>query len=352
MNVTSEIASPKTLIIAEAGVNHDGDLEKARELVAAAASAGADYVKFQTFSARRLVGPDAAKAEYQKHGTGDSETQLEMLQKLELSEQDHQVLIDTCASEGIRFLSTPFDLEAVQLLDRLGIDRYKIPSGEITNIPFLRKIGSLGKPIILSTGMANLGEVETALTVLEEGGTIRDHITVLHCTTEYPTAPMYVNLRAMRTLGAALGVAIGYSDHTLGLEVSIAAVALGARVIEKHLTLDRSAPGPDHHASLEPVEFGQLVRCIRNVEQALGDGIKRPTPGEIANRRVARKSIVAASDVEAGQVLTEANLTTRRPEAGVSAAAWDQIVGKVASRSYRSGEPIQFETRRLVQDDR
>lgn len=332
----------RTLIIAEAGVNHNGDLGLARCLVDVAADAGADLVKFQTFSAQRLATASAAKAEYQARSTDQSESQYEMLQKLELSVEMHAALISHCRSRGIGFFSTAFDIESVDFLVGLGIDRFKIPSGEITNLPYLRHIAHYGKPVILSTGMSTLGEIEAALEALERAGTARASITILHCNTEYPTPMSDVNLRAMQSIAAAFGVAVGYSDHTRGIEVPIAAVALGASVIEKHFTLDRGLPGPDHKASLEPQELQAMVQAIRNIEVAMGDGIKRPSASELKNRAVARKSIVAACPIRAGERFTELNLTTKRPGNGLSPMFWDTVIGLHAARAYAIDETIDL----------
>jgi len=329
-----------TLIIAEAGVNHNGDLGMARELIAVAAAAGADLVKFQTFDAASLIAADAPKAAYQITATGDDESQFDMVRKLELSAADHDVLIAECARHGIGFFSTAFDTRSFDLLLALGLDRVKVPSGEITNLPFLRHVAAAGKPIILSTGMATLGEIEDALNVLEAGGTPREHVTILHCNTEYPTPMRDVNLRAMTSIGAAFGTAVGYSDHTSGIEVAIAAVALGASVIEKHFTLDRRLPGPDHAASLEPAELKAMVAAIRNIEVALGDGRKRPSPSEIGNRAIARKSLVAAVPIRAGEAFTAANVTAKRPGTGISPMRWDEVIGTVARRDFAADEPI------------
>ena len=300
----------KTLVIAEAGVNHNGDLGLAKQLVAAAAAAGADLVKFQSFVATRIIALHAPKAEYQKSRGDASESQLDMVRKLELSREDHDALIDECTRCGIGFFSTAFDSESLDMLMALKLDRVKIPSGEITNLPFLRHVARCGKPVILSTGMATLGEIEAAIEALEQAGTPRSRITVLHCNTEYPTPPEDVNLRAMQSLRDAFGVNVGYSDHTAGIEVSIAAVALGATVIEKHFTLDRSMPGPDHQASLEPLELKAMVEAIRIIERALGDGIKRPSSSEAKNRPIARKSLVAARAIRAGECFDKDNVTT------------------------------------------
>lgn len=325
----------KTLIIAEAGVNHNGDMDLARSLIDAAAQAGADLVKFQTFRADRLVTASAAKAEYQKRTTDMAESQYAMLRKLELNRAMHELLMAHCQKRQIGFFSTGFDIPSLDLLRELGLERFKIPSGEITNLPYLRHLGAFGKPLILSTGMATLGEVEAALAVLETAGTPRQHVTVLHCNTEYPTPMQDVNLRAMLSIRDAFGVAIGYSDHTAGIEIPIAAVALGATVIEKHLTLDRHLPGPDHKASLEPAEFAVMVQAIRHIEQALGDGIKRPSPSEIVNKPVARKSLVAARPIRAGERFTPENVTVKRPGTGICPMRWDEMMKQVAQRDYR-----------------
>jgi N,N'-diacetyllegionaminate synthase len=332
----------KTLIIAEAGVNHNGDLEMARRLVDVAAAAGADLVKFQTFKADRLVSPEAPKAAYQQGTSGGDETQHAMLRRLELSPEAHEMLIGHCNSRGIGFFSTAFDLESIDLLVSLGLDRFKIPSGEITNLPYLRRIGSFGKPILLSTGMASMADIEGALEVLESAGTGRDRITVLHCNTEYPTPMNDVNLRAMQTLRQAFDVAVGYSDHTAGIEIAVAAVALGASVIEKHFTLDRALPGPDHKASLEPDELKAMVTAIRNIEQALGDGRKRPSASERKNVAVARKSLVAARPIRAGETFDATNLTAKRPGNGLSPMRWDEVIGRRASRDFSQDELIEL----------
>lgn len=330
----------KTLIIAEAGVNHNGDMALARRLVDAASAAGADLVKFQTFKADELVTAGALKAEYQRGTTGAAETQHAMIRKLELTREMHHELLAHCKARGITFFSTAFDLPSIELLLELGLDRFKIPSGEITNLPYLRRVGACGKPIILSTGMATLGEIEAALEALERAGTARNRVTVLHCNTEYPTPFADVNLRAMCAMREALGVEVGYSDHTLGIEVSIAAVALGATVIEKHFTLDRSLPGPDHQASLEPAELAAMVASIRNIEAALGDGIKRPSLSESKNKPAARKSLVAARAIRAGEVFTAANVAVKRPGTGLSPMLWDEIMGRKAARDFQVDEPL------------
>ncbi len=332
----------KTLIIAEAGVNHNGDLALAIQLIDVAAKAGADVVKFQTFSADRLVTTHARKADYQAQATDAGESQHAMIRRLELTRDMHEALVAHCRARGIRFLSAGFDTESIDLLVQLGQDSFKIPSGEITNLPYLRRVGRCGKPVMLSTGMATLGEIEAALGALEEAGTPRGRITVLHCTTEYPAPMADVNLRAMLAIRDAFGVAVGYSDHTLGIEVAIAAVALGATVIEKHVTLDRNLPGPDHKASLEPDELRAMVMAIRNVEQAMGDGIKRPGLSETKNKPVARKSLVAACDIRAGESFSEANLAVKRPGTGVSPMRWDEVLGRKAVRDFAPDELIEL----------
>jgi N,N'-diacetyllegionaminate synthase len=330
-----------TLVIAEAGVNHNGDLAMARRLVEVAADAGADFVKFQTFSADRLVTAAARKAAYQSRNTGSDDSQHAMLRGLELTLDMHHMLIEHARTCGIRFLSTGFDIESVDLLLGLGIDLLKIPSGEITNLPYLRHVGAAGREVILSTGMATLDEVEAALNALEGAGTPRSRITVLHCTTEYPAPMADVNLRAMLAMRDAFGVRTGYSDHTLGIEIALGAVALGATVVEKHFTLDRNLPGPDHAASLEPDDLKAMVAGIRNIERALGDGVKRPSAAEIANRAAARKSLVAARDIRAGEVFTEANVAVKRPGTGMSPMRWDEIMGRPASRDFRTDELLE-----------
>lgn len=331
-----------TMIIAEAGVNHNGDRGMARALIDAAADAGADFVKFQTFSAGALVTKGAAKANYQLATTGDDESQLQMLKRLELRPEDHEELIDYCRLRGIRFFSTAFDSESLKLLHSLDLGLYKVPSGEITNLPYLREIGARRSQVLLSTGMATLGEIESALESLIGAGTERNRITVLHCNTEYPTPMKDVNLRAMLGIRAAFGVAVGYSDHTNGIEIPIAAVALGATVIEKHLTLDRTLPGPDHAASLEPHEFKAMVAAIRNIESALGDGVKRPSSSEAKNTAIARKSIVAARQIRSGELFSTDNLAVKRPGAGISPMRWDEVIGRTAARDFSADELIEL----------
>ena len=326
--------TPKTLIIAEAGVNHNGDMALAKQLIDVAADAGADLVKFQTFNADRQVTQAAAKANYQLQQTDQAETQHAMLRRLELSEAMHHDLIAHCATRGIGFFSTGFDIPSLDLLRGLGQTLFKVPSGEITNLPYLRHVGQWGGPLILSTGMATLGDVEGALDALVRSGAALSAITVLHCTTEYPTPMVDVNLRAMLGIQAALGVAVGYSDHTPGIEVATAAVALGATVIEKHFTLSRSLPGPDHQASLEPAELSAMVRAIRNIEIALGDGVKRISASEAKNRPIARKSLVASRAIRQGERFSADNVTAKRPGSGLSPMLWDEVMGQVARRDF------------------
>lgn len=332
---------PRVFVIAEAGVNHNGSLARALEMVDAAADAGADAVKFQTFRAERLVTRDAPKAAYQAEADASGDTQYEMLARLELSAADHDALLARCRERGIEFMSAAFDIESLRFLAALGIQRVKVPSGELTNVPYLRAIAQLGLPVLLSTGMATLDEVGAALATLEKAGLGRARVTVLQCTTEYPTPPADVNLRAMLTMRDELGVRVGYSDHTRGIEIPVAATALGAEVIEKHFTLDRTLPGPDHQASLEPGELAAMVSAVRAVEEALGDGVKRPSLTERENAAVARKSLVAATDIEAGEVLTPENLAVKRPGTGISPLRWDEIVGLRATRAYRRDDLIE-----------
>ena len=332
----------RTLIIAEAGVNHNGDILLAKELINSAAAAGADIVKFQSFTADKIISRSAPKADYQKNTTATDESQHEMVRKLELTRDHHEILVDECRRKGIGFLSTAFDTDSFDLLVDMGVECVKIPSGEITNLPYLRYVTRLKMPVILSTGMATMGDIEAALGVIEESGTPREKVTVLHCTTEYPTPMVDVNLHAMKSLGTAFGVDVGYSDHSKGIEVAIAAVALGAKVIEKHFTLDRTLPGPDHQASLEPNELKAMVDAIRNIEKALGDGIKRPTPSETKNIPIARKSLVASCDIAEGELFSSENICAKRPGTGVSPMLWDEVIGRTASRAFTSDELIEF----------
>jgi N,N'-diacetyllegionaminate synthase len=328
-------------IIAEAGVNHNGNMDLALQMVEAASKAGANAIKFQTFRAETLVTRTASKANYQKDTSGSDENQFDMLKRLELDLESHKKLMAYCRERQIDFLSTPFDLTTIDLLSGIGLTTWKIPSGDITNLPYLKKIGALKQQVILSTGMADLGEIEDALDILENAGTPRKNITVLHCNTEYPTPLQDVNLRAMLTIQQAFpGIQVGYSDHTLGIEVPIAAVAMGATVIEKHFTLDRNLPGPDHKASLEPAELSTMIQSIRNIETALGHGIKKPSPSETVNLAVARKSIVAARPITAGEVFTEENMTVKRPGSGISPMRWYELLGKKSNRTYAEDELI------------
>jgi N,N'-diacetyllegionaminate synthase len=331
-----------TLIIAEAGVNHNGSMDFARKMIDVAVDAGADFVKFQTFTAETLVTTAAEKATYQKNLNDTGESQFDMIKKLELDRDAHMVLIRYCKEKGIRFLSTAFDHTSIDLLHELNVPLYKIPSGEITNLPYLRHIGCIGKPVIISTGMATLKEVKDALNVLEESGISKSKITVLHCNTEYPTPMEDVNLNAMLTIRDELGVLVGYSDHTLGIEIPIAAVAMGATVIEKHFTLDRTLPGPDHHASLEPNELKDMVLAIRNIERAMGDGAKKPSPSEVKNISVVRKSIVAGKQIKAGELFSEKNLLIKRPGTGISPMKWDKVLRKKSQKDFNKDDLIEI----------
>ena len=334
--------SKKTIIIAEAGVNHGGSLDMARRLIDEAAKAGADIVKFQTFRADDLILKDVDKADYQKKCTDPSESQYDMLKKLELDREAHLGLIRHCKDMGIEFLSTPFDHKSIDMLAEFKRELFKIPSGEITNLPYLRHIGRVAKDIILSTGMANLGEIECALEVLQQVGTSKERITILHCNSEYPTPMEDVNLKAMLTIQNAFGVKVGYSDHTLGIEVPIAAVALGATIIEKHFTLDQTLPGPDHRISLEPEQLKAMVKAIRNIELALGVGMKCASPSELKNRSIVRKSIVALRDIQKGELMTEENVTVKRPGTGISPMRWDELMGYIAPRDFKANEMIEL----------
>lgn len=331
----------KTLIIAEAGVNHNGDISLAKQLIDAAVYAGADIVKFQTFKTEKLVTKNAIKASYQKKNTDDS-SQFDMLKKLELDVETHLELIDYCNLKKIKFGSTAFDLESIDLLTELVGDFWKIPSGEITNLPYIKKIGALNKNVIVSTGMSNLIEVGQCIDVLIDAGTDRENITVLHCNTEYPTPMKDVNLKAMLTLKEAFKVDIGYSDHTLGIEIPIAAVAMGAKVIEKHFTLDKTLDGPDHKASLEPKELKQMIDAIRNIEVALGTGIKEPSQSEIKNKSIARKSVVAKTDIKAGDILTMDNLAIKRPGEGISPMNIEMLIGSRAIKDFKQDDYIEL----------
>ena len=322
-------------IIAEAGVNHNGSVQLAYKLIDVASALGVNAVKFQTFKAENLVSKNAQKAEYQKQATNQSESQFNMLKKLELDTNAHKKLINYCKKKDIVFLSTPFDHESIDLLNELELQIFKIPSGEITNLTYLRHIGSLGKEVILSTGMSTLKEIEEALIILTSAGTSKENITILHANTMYPTPMEDVNLRAMQTIQDKFGVAVGYSDHTLGIEVDIAAVAMGATIIEKHFTLDKTMDGPDHKSSISPEELKAMVSSIRNIEKALGSSIKKPSKSEKPNITMARKSIVASKSIKKGELFTEKNITIKRPGTGISPMKWDNILGKVAERDYQ-----------------
>ena len=333
-----------TIIIAEAGVNHNGSLENAFRLVDAAVEAGVDYVKFQTFKSESLVSKKAQKASYQIENTKNfNESQLEMLQKLELSEQDHEILIDYCSERRIKFFSTAFDLESLVYLAKVGLDIVKIPSGEITNLPYLRLAAQLFSKVILSTGMATLDEIKDAMTIFLKGGIVKENISILHCNTEYPTPMKDVNLKAMLHIGEVFGTEIGYSDHTLGIEVPIAAVALGASIIEKHFTLDRTMPGPDHVASLEPRELKAMTRAIRNIEMAVsGTGIKTPSLSEQKNITIVRKSIIAIKKINFGDVFSIENIGVKRPGDGISPMKWDEVLGQKATKCFDEDDLISL----------
>tara|TARA_B100000508_G_scaffold141091_1_gene146344 strand:+ start:80591 stop:81598 length:1008 start_codon:yes stop_codon:yes gene_type:complete len=333
----------RTLIIAEAGVNHNGDMDLAKKLIDAAAEANVDYVKFQTFKSDKLVTKSAKRAAYQDENTQNKDSQYEMLKKLELTDDDHVFLKNYCNEKGIKFLSTGFDLDSLVYLNELGIKLAKVPSGEITNLPYLEKIAELFPEIILSTGMADMQEVEDAYNALIKAGAKHENITILHCNTEYPTPMKDVNLKAMLHIQDRLNVSVGYSDHTLGIEVPIAAVSLGAKVIEKHFTLDRSMEGPDHRASLEPEELKQMVSSMRNIEAALsGSGLKAPSPSESKNISVARKSLVAAKEIKQGEIFTEENLAIKRPGTGISPMKWYEVIGKEAKKDFDIDEIIEL----------
>lgn len=332
-----------TIIIAEAGVNHNGNYNLAEQLILQAKTAGADYVKFQTAIPECVISKYAEKAEYQKQETDQTESQLEMCKKLHLPLTAYKDLKEKCNQIGIKFISTPFDLPSIDLLANLQMDFFKIPSGEVTNLPYLRKIAQFKVPVVISTGMCKLGEIEDALLVFEKEGVTKEMITLLHCNTEYPTPYEDVNLKAMQTLKECFGTKIGYSDHTKGIEVPIAAVAMGASIIEKHFTLDRNLPGPDHKASLIPSELQEMIIAIRHIEQAIGDGIKKSSPSEQKNMNIARKSIIAAKAIKKGEIFSEANLTTKRPGTGLSPMLWDHVIGKAAPRDFKEDELITLE---------
>jgi len=331
----------KVFIIAEAGINHNGSVINAEKMIDAASEAGADAIKFQTFKAHNVISKYAPKAEYQKRTTDIKESQLDMAKKLELAEDEFKQLYNYCKTKKIMFLSTPFDSESIDFLVSLELDTLKIPSGEITNLPYLRKIGSVRKKIIMSTGMADLEEIDYALKVLTEAGTDKENITILHCNTEYPTPIEDVNLLAMLTIKDKFNVKVGYSDHTTGIDVSLAAAALGASLIEKHFTLDKEMEGPDHKASLNPAELKAMVKAIRNIEKVLGDGVKKPSLSELKNRAIARRSIIALRHIREGEAFTQENITTKRPGTGINPIEWDSLVGKVAKRDFEEDEIIE-----------
>ena len=333
---------PRVVVIAEAGVNHNGNFDRAKSLIDAAADIGADIVKFQAFKAENMVTQEALKAGYQRKQMGSEVSQYQMLKDLELSGDMHKALSEYCQIRKIEFMSTPFDIESVNMLANLGLPRFKIASGEITNLPLLRAVGGFGRTIFLSSGMSELEEVNSALEVLEAAGTKRSMVTVLQCNTEYPTPVEDVNLRAMTSMRKDLGVAVGYSDHTLGTDIPLAAVALGATVIEKHLTLDRTLPGPDHSASLEADEFEKMIQGIRRIEAAMGEKVKKPTKSEKPNIEVARKSIVAARPIETGELFCTENLACKRPATGLSPMLWDKIVGIAAKKDFVKDELIEI----------
>lgn len=337
-----EEITEKVFIIAEAGINHNGNIEIAKKLIDVAIDAKVDAIKFQTFVTEKVISKNAPKAEYQLQTTDFNESQFDMAKRLELTQREFKELFDYCRSRGIAFLSTPFDFESIDFLVSLGLKTLKVPSGEITNLPYLRKIGKLNKKIIMSSGMADLSEIKDAIDILVKSGTKKENISVLHCNTEYPTPFVDVNLLAMITIRDAFGVTVGYSDHSLGIEVPIAAVALGAKIIEKHITLDKCMLGPDHRASLNPAELIAMVRAIRNIEKALGDGVKKPSRSEIKNRPIARRSIVARRDIKKGEYFTETNLAAKRPGIGISPMEWGNVIGKKAKRDFIEDELVEL----------
>ncbi|MDE5493027.1 N-acetylneuraminate synthase [Elizabethkingia meningoseptica] len=334
----------KTIIIAEAGVNHNGSMENAFKLIDAAVDAKVDYIKFQTFKAEKLVSKSAKKADYQIQNTGNTDdSQFDMLKKLELSRENHEVLIDYCKNKNISFFSTAFDLDSLDYLKEIGLDLVKIPSGEITNLPYLRKAAQLFQKVIISTGMCTMDDIKAAVDIFLKEGVLKENITILHCNTEYPTPMKDVNLKAMLSIKNSFGTEVGYSDHTLGIEVPIAAVAMGASIIEKHFTLDKTLPGPDHAASLEPDELKAMAIAIHNIDLAIsGDGIKRPSESELKNIEIARKSIVASKNISKGEVFSLDNITIKRPGSGISPMRWDDVIGKPASRDFITDDLIEL----------
>ena len=338
---TIKTKAKKVFIIAEAGVNHNGSIDLAKKLIDVASNARVDAVKFQTFKADNLVSKDAKKAKYQAENMDDGDSsQYNMLKKLELDIDTHKELISYSSTKNIMFLSTPFDLESIKLLHDLNLQIFKIPSGEITNLPYLREIGKLKKQVILSTGMSTMQEIKDALEILLQAGTKKDNITILHANTMYPTPMEDVNLNAMLNIGKTFDIAYGYSDHTLGIEIPTASVTLGASVIEKHFTLDKTMQGPDHKASLEPDQLKAMVKAIRNIELALGDGIKKPSNSEIPNINIVRKSIVASKPIKKGDTFTKDNLSIKRPAGGINPMRWDEVIGSIANKDYKEDESI------------
>jgi len=336
------ISMKKVFIIAEVGVNHNGSLKIAKKMIDIAKKFGCNAIKFQSFIAESVISKFAPKAEYQMKGTNRKESQLEMVRDLQLDMEQHKQLINYCIKQKIVFISSPFDLESIDMLNKLELKIFKIPSGEITNLPYLKKIGKLKKSLILSTGMSDLKEVRTAIDILRRAGTSKNKITVLHCNSDYPTSAKDVNLLAMITLKKEFGVDIGYSDHTIGIEIPVAAAALGASVIEKHFTLDRTMTGPDHKASLEPTELKTMVNAVRNIEKALGNGIKKPSFSELKNRKVVRKSIVALRSIVKGEIFTESNITVKRPGNGISPMGWDKVIGRRSRKNFKKDELIKI----------
>ena len=331
----------KVRIIAEAGVNHNGNINTAKKLIKIASNADADYVKFQTFKAENLVTKNAKRAKYQIRNTNiKNQTQFEMLKNLELKKDQHHILLKECRDKKVSFLSTGFDIESLNFLKKIGLKIFKIPSGEITNIPYIRHVGGFRKEIILSTGMSNLKEVEIAISELIKSGTRLEKITLMHCTTDYPTSMGDVNLKAIQTLKDEFNCKVGYSDHTLGDEISIAAIAIGASTIEKHFTISRNSSGPDHKASMEPEELVNMIKKIRNIEKALGDGVKKPSKGEMKNIMIARKSIISKSNINIGDKFSSNNITTKRPGNGISASDWDKLLGKISKKNYKKDDLI------------
>lgn len=332
-----------TYIIAEAGVNHNGSIDIAEELILTAVRSGADAVKFQTFSAKKMCSQTSPKAEYQQNAENQKESQLQMLERYELDRNDHIHLLSIARHHQIQFISSPFDDDSIDLLDSLGLNLLKIPSGEITNLPYLEKIGALKKDVILSTGMADLDEINSAIRILEKSGMQKKQISILHCCSEYPADFENINLNAIKTMTKFFpGIKIGFSDHSEGTSASIAAVAIGACIIEKHFTLDQTMEGPDHRASLNPEELKGMIRAIRQIEKAMGNGIKKPTSAELLNKKVVRKSIVAMQNIKKGEKFSQSNLTTKRPGSGLSPMEWHKVIGKTAKTDFRPDDLISL----------